>query len=307
MNQNPFSQKVKTYTFSAIFLTAIAVLWRSCNFLFFFDTSVDYFQKTPSHTGLQALGVLTIVWLLSAMILIPQYAFSPKARPNTGRASRLTGLICAATVAASFFFFRECITFYIANARLYNLLAIFSLLSALYFAFRFLGDTPPAYRALAGYLVIIWLALLLCATYLNLYVAMNSPFKLTLHLALLSIMLHLLEEIRLDTGHAFRIAHFSFTWIAVFHCAMASIPVLIAFAAKRYQQPDYLLYASLSLILLVYLASRAYDCYRLLMTAPPATEEEIAAEKAKKKEKSNTNKSKHSDDTQKEGDDSHVS
>ena len=305
---NPFSQKVKIYSLSAIVLTAIAVLWRSINFLFFFDTTVDYFQSSPSHTGLLTLWTLTVIWLLSAIIFIPRHAFSPKARTETGRASRCTGLICAATTAASFFFFRECITFYIANARLYNLLAIFSLLGALYFAFRFLGDTPPAYRALTGYLTIIWFAMMLCATYLNLYVAMNSPFKLTLHLAILSVMLHLLEDVRADTDHAFRITQLSFTLIAAFHCAMASIPVLIAFAAKRYQQVDYLFYAALCLVLLAYLASRAYDCYRLLMVTPLATEEEIAAEKAKKKEKNNSSKkSANTADTKEEGDDPHVS
>ena len=308
MIQNPFSQKVKIYTLSAIALTAIAVLWRSCNFLVFFDTSVDYFQSGPSHAGLLTLWTLTVAWLLSAIIFIPKHAFSPKARTETGRASRYTGLICATFTAASFFFFRECITFYVANAQLYNLLAIFSLLSVLYFAFRFLGDTPPAYRALTGYLAIIWIALMLCATYLNLYVAMNSPFKLTLHLALLSVMLHLLEEVRADTDHAFRITQLSFTLIATFHCAMASIPVLIAFAANRYQQIDYLFYAALCLVLLAYLASRAYDCYRLLMVTPLATEEEIAAEKAKKKEKSNNSKKNTSNaDNNAEGDDPHVS
>ena len=304
MSQNPFSQKVKIYTFSAIALTLIAVLLRICNFIFFFDTSVDYFQKNPFHTGFQILCILTVGWLLTSLLFIPRHSFSVKAMPAASFASRLTGLICACVSAASFFFFRENVTFYFHHAGLYNLLAIFSLLSTIYFGFQFIGGVSASYRVLAGYVTIVWLGLMLCATYLNLYVAMNSPFKITLHMALLGLMLHLLEDARLHTERGFRIAYLTYALIALFNCSIASLPVLIAFMLQRYHQADYIFYAALSLCFCAYLATRVCDCYRLLMVTPPSSAEEIAEEKKKREEK---NKKKKISNTKGKGDEQHVS
>ncbi len=304
MSPNPFSQKVKIYTQSAISLTVIAVLLRIFNFLFHFDTTVDYFNHSPFHIAYLALCILTVAWLLSSLFLIPRYSFSTKVKPRASFASRLTGLACACITAISFLFFRENMFFYANHAGIYNLLAIFSLLGIIYFAFQFIGDIPPSFTVLTEYIVIVWLGMMLCATYLNLYVAMNSPFKITIHMALLSMMLYLIEDARLHTDHGFRIPYFTYTLIGIFNCSLASVPVLIAYALDLYHNVDYLFYAALSLCFLLFLCTRAYDCYKLLMVTPPASPEEIAEDKEKKnkEKKENRNKEKAT-----EGDDNHVS
>lgn len=305
MSQNPFSQKVRIYTQSAISLTVISILLRTCNFLFVFDTNVDYFDRSPLHIAYVTLSILTIAWLLSSLIFIPRYSFSTKVAPKTSFLSRVTGIACAAVTAVSFMFFRENMLYYANHAGLYNLLAIFSLLSTIYFAFQFINDVPPSFIALAEYVVIVWLGMMLCATYLNLYVAMNSPFKITIHLALLSMMLYLIEDARLQTDHGFRISHFTFTLIGILNCGVASIPVLVAYALNLYQNADYLFYAALSLCFMLFLCTRAHDCYKLLMVTPPASPEEIAEDKEKKNKYKKDKLSKQAEST--EGDNHHVS
>lgn len=309
MSQNPFSQKVKIYTFSAIALTGMAILLRICNFLLIYDPTVDYFDRHPLHLIFRALCVLTVAWLLTSIMFIPRYSFSTKVKIPASRATRLMGAVCACVAAASFFFFRENMFYYAAHAKLYHLLAIFSLLSTVYFALQFIDGVPQAISALSGYVVLLWLGIMLSVTYLNLYVPMNSPFKVTLHMALISIMLHVLEDARRQIGRHFRIAYLTYTLIAMLTCGIASFPVLVAYALGLYPNVDYLFYASLMLIFFLYLCVRAYDCYRALMVTPQATPEEIAEEEEKKrKEKEKKNKKKapvQSEETK--GDDTHVS
>ncbi|MBQ7320534.1 MAG: hypothetical protein IJW99_00400 [Clostridia bacterium] len=318
MSQNPFSLKVKIYTWSAVILIGIALLLRIANFTFAFDPEVGYFDPFPTHVAYGAILIMTVLWLLTSLIFIPQYSFTIDIRPETGRASRVCALVCAAVSAATSLFFFECSTYYAHHAKLYVLTALFSLLAAIYFALRFIGDTSPEHHVLSGYLLLVWLGMILAATYLNLYVQMNSPFKITFHFALAAMMFHVFEDVRMLVKKRFRIAYYAYTLIAVLLCGMASVPVLFAYAIGAWHEPDYLLYGTLSLSFTCYLCARAHDTYKLLMKTPVATEEEIAADREKKrleKEKQKQKKKKKGADAQKtqgtenskEGDDKHVS
>lgn len=311
MSQNPSSQKVKIYTFSAIALIAVAIVLRIVNFLCIYDPMIDYFSEHPLHTAYRTLCLLSVVWLLSMLIFIPRHAFSLKATPTAGVFSRSMGLFCGCASAASFFFFRNCMTYYVAHAKLYHMLSLFCLLSAAYFLLHFSDKITAPARALCGYLTLLWLGLILSVTYLNLYVPMNSPFKVTLHVALIAMMLHVLEDARRHAGRSFRIHYYAFTLIAILCTGVASFPVLLAYFLNLYPDVDYLFYAVLMLGLFLYLCARALDCYRMLMLTPPASPEEIAEEeqkRAEKKKKASKKEKNPSDSTEKEkGDNTHVS
>lgn len=282
MSHNPASQKVKIYTFSAILLIAVTIVLRIINFLCIYDPAIDYFRKHPLHTGYRTLCLLTVLWLLSMLIFIPRYAFSPKCTPNAGTFSRAMGLFCGCASAASFFFFRNCMAYYTAHAKFYQLLSLFCLLSAAYFLLLFSDKIATPARALCGYLTLLWFGLILSVTYLNLYVPMNSPFKVTLHMALITLMLHVLEDTRRNVGRSFRIHYYAYTLIGILCCGLASFPVLIAYLLNFYPDVDYLFYAVLMLGLFLHLCARAWDCYRMLMATPPATPEEIEEEEKKR-------------------------
>ena len=290
MNQNPSSQKVKIYTFSAIALILIAIILRIINFVCIFDTEIYYFKNNPLHSVYQALTTLTVLWLISMLVFIPRQSFTAKISLTTGVLSRSMGLFCGFTALASYFFFRESMLYYIGHTKLYETLSLFSLLSAAYFLLLFFEKLPRAIRTLCGYMTLIWLGLILSVTYLNLYVPMNSPFKVTLHLAILGMMLHVLEDVRLGVGRRFRIHYFAYTWIALLFCGLSSFPVLTAYLLGRYPDVDYLFYSLLTLGFFLYLCTRLFDCYRTLMVTPPASTQEIEEEKKaiaeKKKEKS---------------------
>lgn len=283
MNPNPFSQKIKIYTFSALALTVAVTLLRTVGFLFFFDDDLGYFDITPLNTITTVLCILTVIWLLTAVIFIPKYSFPLKTKPAPNSYTRLAALFCGMIVVGSFFFFRQSMYYYIAQAKSYQLLSVFSLLAAVYFLLHFLGQKNETHSALASYAVILWAAMLMSVSYLNLYVAMNSPLKVTLHVALLSIMLFLMEEARLLTDHEFRILYYAASLIAILTCSISSLPIMAAHLAETYWDVDYLLYSILMLGFLIYIGTRCHACYRLLMTLPCMTPEEIEADKAKKK------------------------
>ena len=284
MNPNPFSKKVKIYTISALTLTVIVTLLRVIGFVFFFEEDLGYFAISPLNTIATVLCVLTVLWILTAIIFIPKYSFPLKTKPAPNNYTRIAALFCGMIVAGSFFFFRQSMYYYMAQAKSYQILSIFTLLAAVYFLLHALGHQNETHIALASYAVILWAAILMSVSYLNLYVAMNSPLKLTLHIALLSIMLFLMEEARLLTDHNFRILYHAASLIAILTCSISSIPVLIAHLANSFWDVDYLLYSILMLGFLVYIATRCHACYCLLITLPCMTPEEIEADKAKKKQ-----------------------
>ena len=308
MNQNPASQKVKIYTFSALTLTVIAIALRIINFVCIFDTGIYYFKDHPLHSIYRVLTTLTVLWIISMLVFIPRHAFTSKTVPYTGSLSRSFCLFCGLTVLASYFFFQECMAYYIGHAKLYQTLSLFSLPCAAYFLLQFSEKVPRAARALCGYMVLIWLGMILSVTYLNLFVPMNSPFKVTLHLAILGMMLHVLEDSRLGAGRPFRIRYFACTWIALLFCGLSSFPVLSAYLLGRYPDVDYLFYSLLTLGFFLYLCARAADCYRTLMAAPPASEQEIEEEKKALEEKKSKKSAKASDANENnKGDNTHVS
>ena len=318
MSQNPFSAKVRIYVRSAILLITAAILLRAVNFIFIFDTAVDYFNPHPLHYLYLTLCVLSVIWFLTAPIVIPKYAFPIRVTFPASRASHIAAWACVGLTVAAFFFFRESMLYYPASAVIYNQLAIFSLFSIIYFALHAIGNPAKEINALSAYLVIIWICLMLSVTYIDLFVAMNSPFKITLHMALMSMLLFVLEDARRQTSNRhFRIMYLSAALIAALHCGVASFPVLLAFALKKYFVIDYFFYAMLMAGFFFFICLRAYDCYRVLMVSPVATKEEISEEERRlkeekaKKNKKKGNKSKKSadagDQTEKKGEDTHVS
>jgi hypothetical protein len=219
-------------------------------------------------------------------------------------------LLCSGISLASFFFFRDCMRYYETHAKFYQNLSLLCLVAAAYFLLNCSEKLPAAARALCGYATLIWLGAILSVTYLNLYVPMNSPFKVTLHMALITMMLHVLEDARRQAGRPFRIHYYMYTLAAILCSAVASFPVLIAYFFKIHPDVDYLFYAVLMLGFFLYLCARAADYYRMLMTTPPATPEEIATEEEKRTQKKSKGKkadqNTNSSDTEK-GDNAHVS
>ena len=305
MSQNPASQKVKIYTFSAVILIAVAILLRTINYLCIFDSEILYFSNHPLHTIYQTLTVLTVLWLLTMLIFIPRYSFSTKTSVTHSIFSRCLALFCGLVVFASFFFFRNCINYYVGHVKFYRMLVLFTIPCAAYFLMHFSEKASKAVRSLCGYAALIWMGLLLSVTYLNLFVTMNSPFKVTLHLALIALMLHILEDIRASVGRSFRIHGYAYTLIAILLCGVASFPVIIGYLTERHYDVDYLFYALLMLGFFLYLCARARDSYHVLMTTQPATPEEIE-EEARAREAKNKKKTPENEQNNK-GDDIHVS
>ena len=309
MSQNPASQKVKIYTFSAIILIAVAILLRTVNYLCIFDSDILYFANHPLHTIYRTLTILTVLWLLSMLIFIPRHSFSTKTVAPCSIFSRGLALFGGIVVFASFFFFRDCMHYYIAHAKFYQLLALLALPCAVYFFSYFNQNIPQAARALCGYMTLLWLGLLLSVTYLNLFVTMNSPLKISLHLAVIALMLHVLENIRESVGRPFRIHGYAYTLIAALLCGVASFPVIVAYLTKCHSNVDYLFYALLMLGFFLHLCARTRDNYRVLMVTQPASPEEIEEEKRAKEVKNKKSSSKSTENSieNDKGDDSHVS
>lgn len=281
MIPNPFSQKVKIYTYSALALTAVITVLRTVGLLFFYDADPGYFAPHPLNSIATVLCILTVLWLLSAVIFIPKYSYPLKTAPRPHPTTQITAAVCGAAIICAAFFFRDSMYYYVAQAGMYRMLFLLSLVASLYFIQHFMGENNRAWAALSAYVVILWAALLISVSYMNLYVPMNSPMKKTFHIALLCIMLFLIEEARLHIGRHFRILSYVACLLSVLMCCVFSVPLLIAHVCDALWDTDYLIYSLLMLCFLLYIGARTRVLYRLLMDSPCMTAEEIAADKAR--------------------------
>lgn len=293
--------KIHIYTISVLCLTMIAILLRTLNFLFFFDTAPGYFVSSPLPVIFRALSVLTALWAFTPLITMPRKSLTEK-EPPVISASATASLLCvAAFVCVGILCFFDLRTAPSLSTLLLLLVTI--PLVPLYL----MGEQPKSgstMRLLSSYVTIIWCALFLVHTYLDLYTTMNSPLKLMLHLSLLLIMLHFLNRAGSIAGTSRPRLTLSVLLAAVFFTGTASFPTMIAFAAGKVTDIHYLAYSFLLAAFFVFLIARLIG-YTLLLCDTPVAAEAHNAEDEENESKPQTPDEKTADENG-EGGTSHV-
>jgi hypothetical protein len=142
------------------------------------------------------------------------------------------------------------------------------LVSAAYFGLQFLAQTPPPKTLLlCGYGVILAAALLLSITYFDLYTPMNAPHKVSLHVALLSVMLYLIFDLRNLIGAPRPRGLGVCAAICFFFCTATGVSNAIAFLGGVYDDVMYFLFDLVTLGFAAYFTTK---CLRLAV--PPIPE-----------------------------------
>lgn len=115
--------------------------------------------------------------------------------------------------------------------------------------------------AAIGFLPIIWGIVLVAASYLDQYTAMNSPLKIGLQFGTLSVMLALTAELRCLLDKAAPRAYVVLTGIAAFFCLDNGISYTVAAAVNAVKdRPLYLYTSVLHITLGLYFAIRLVRC-----------------------------------------------
>lgn len=247
--------KIKVYTGTALTLSLLLTILKTLCFLFSFDSALGYFDNTflVSLTG--ALTWISAIWCISVLLLFPKDTVATKKNRSS--------LLVTAAIIASLLFIAAGVGIFVTN--LSNKLAIACgalLFVGSSFFWLHLTRLDRSKFVWPGMLSILGLLAVLVVSHFDMFVAINSPIKLGLHLSAILAALCLLAELRLSFGDEMPRASFALKLLAVLFCLPTAVShVVLYFSGKAPALSEKTLSPFFSLVLLaiaVYAAARIF-------------------------------------------------
>lgn len=215
---------VKIYAISAIIATILAVALRTVCLFYFYDIEIGYHSEGFVTAFFEIFSLLSILLFASSIFVVKRD--TPTSDGNgTGLFVKL-GSAAALLAFTAYFLMSVFSTSLVASSAAFDLLSkITALMAIVYFAIGvFAPNTNKNIRGLLGFGVIIWCIYALAITYFDIYVQLNSPDKIMLHLALISIMVFIVSELRCFVLQIKKGFYLFSACTATFFCALSSIP-----------------------------------------------------------------------------------
>ncbi len=273
MDRSRLLPRVCFYT--AVGLAALGVLLRTIAYLTCFDIQIGYFDPGLIPTLSNILFGVAVAAAAALAILTPKGAVATALHTPT---HKIPALIMG-TFLAAFTIVAFILCYPLKKGDLLLAPVILGLLgSTYYFVSAFAAPTRedhryPDWLSALGFLPILWSLAALAETYTDRYVAMNSPTKLSIHLALIGYLLITMTELRYRLGKPVpRLALFGLS-VGVVFTLSGSLPILIATGAKVLADVPHTLYAAVLLIAGLY---GAYLFFCLIKTAPTTANATVA-------------------------------
>ena len=260
------ASKLKIYLYSALALSALAMLLTAVSYLVAFD-SIGYFSDTVLPSIANALCLAAAVWFLASLFVIPKNALDG-ATPTT-----LVTSLCATPFCVWSLFLGGFLLYaYLENqsnplgivrmmangAPMPVMLAsVFLLISAIYFALAwFPSMQKKTETAVLGLFVPPAAVLLISLTYFDFFVPLNSPVKLHFQLSTVLFILFSVYELRALIGKPRPRAYFALAMLTVFFSSVSSVPQIVAYLGGKLTGYPTFLYAIFSLCILIYTVGR---------------------------------------------------
>lgn len=248
-------KKIRIYSLLALAFAFVAVVLRTFCLLWFYDKDIGYYTKDALPVLFVALCVLAVVFFLSAVFVVKpcgEALYGKNGNPAIKIASALASVFFAVffvSLVTSTSIATENVVFDLA-------LKISSLMSIVYFAMNlFAPHTNRVAQTAIGFGIVVWGVCALAITYFDIYVQLNSPEKIILHLALVSCLLFFVSEFRGFVGELKGKIYLFCAFCAAFFSATSSIPYLVTYILGKASSDKYLLYNVVLFALFVYSAA----------------------------------------------------
>ena len=221
------SNTLKIYALSAIIATVIAVVLKTVCLFYFYDADIGYHSQGIVTSLFEVFCLLSTLFFASSIFCVKRYTPAPD-----GKGNNLLVKIGSAVAMLAFAAYFGAVVFstdLVTSTTAFDLLSkITALMGIVYFAIGvFAPDTNKNIRALLGFGVIIWCIYVLGITYFDIYIQLNSPDKVMLHLALISIMVFIVCELRCYVFEIKKGFYIFSVSAATLFCALTSIPSFI--------------------------------------------------------------------------------
>ena len=189
-------KKVKIYIFSSLLLSLISTSSYSLAYFYEFDTNVGYLNSSSILVSISTIiSILTIIWISSLFITINKNEVSSVTISYSLRTRIISFFTALAFIICFVLRFFQANIIFSNTTYICNFIGIFSSLYFLLIAFC-TSESCINIKIISGIIPILFSALTITENHLNLFITMNSPIKTSLILAMMSIMLFMLYEIR---------------------------------------------------------------------------------------------------------------
>ncbi len=257
-------------TFSAVALAISATVFRLLSLFFSYDKSMQYFSGGALPILFYIIyGVAIAGFAVASFIIFPKFSASTKEMipPPSSLASNISRVVII-TLGT---YFGAYLIDLINNGNRYFpqslkalqlpmiLLSLFSI--AFFFLLSITGIKPALKNATVvfGLFFIAWNILTWIKTYLDLTVPMNSPNKIVFHLAIASVLLFTVSELRVLLGYGKPRFYYFSLFTVITATSVSSVPSLTAYISGRLSSGYKSLYEDLIFLgVLTYALTRAF-------------------------------------------------
>ena len=253
-------KKIKIYALVTFALTVLVCALRTLCLAFNYDSlgeNVGYYESSA------ALPVLFQVLALLSVLVFASVIFTMKNDDpcSNGKEDNLALKIVSAAVAcelaAVFVISFVSEPLIIANPIFDTLIKISSLISIAYFVMNIIGRrVNSTVQSIFGFALIVWGVCVIAVTYFDIFIPLNSPDKIILHLAVLALMLFFIAEFRCLVDEMKKKLYVFSLCTAVFFSGVAAVPSLIKWFALGMNDYSYLYYDAIVFVLFLYSAVR---------------------------------------------------
>lgn len=251
------NKKVVVYAISALILTFVAIVMRTLSLTLFFDSGIGYYTHDVLPYATNIFCVLCVVLFLSALFTVRTSDVTSDGREHNAFLA-VAGIVAVAGFAVYFFI---SISGYGKIEDINSVIGLVGKLcviaAALYFAMNVSSaQSNKSAQVMCGYGIIIWLVYALAVTYFDNDVQMNSPDKLTLHLALVASMIFFVCEFRAYLAQIRKGIYLSSLCAAVFFTGFVAVPDVIAQIMRAHGNYTYIRFDYVCLGIFIYCAVR---------------------------------------------------
>ncbi len=251
--------KIKIYALGTLCATVLASVLRTFCLAFFYDSlgkDVGYYTKDVLPFVFYTVCFLAVIFFVSVVFTLKKNESCYDGKENNACLKVVSG---AVSVIFAVFFVLSLITAEPSTTGLaFELIFKISLLmSVVYFAMNAFGaESNKTLQTIFGFGVVIWAICVLATTYFDIFVPLNSPDKIILHLALLSLMVFFVSEFRCFLAEIKKTLYVFSLCFAVYFSGVASVPSLIKWIALGMSDYNYLYYDIVIFGLFVYVTVR---------------------------------------------------
>ena len=200
---------LKLYRSSCLLLTLLLTLFRCLSMTALYNPQLGYFQNSILPLAMNVIYVLSAIWFLSAIKLLPKSTIKAEFTPELPHFKWASGTSAVLLIVSLVLVFTRQ-----SNSKFIPLILLTLALSTLFFISVFVkGQKSDMIRAFSSIAFTALFMCILAAVYFDLTIAMNSPHKIIGSFALMASMIFTLCETRIYLGKALSRLHLAMSML----------------------------------------------------------------------------------------------